>query len=178
MASREHLLDLLTPVVASTGLDLEDVEVSPAGKRRLVRVVCDKDGGVNLDDVAAVSGPVSAALDSTDALGNAPYVLEITSPGVGRPLTQRRHWRRAVGRLVEVELSDGGQLQGRLTGEDDSGVDLELAGTLRNLRWPEIRRGKVQVEFTRSGAGGSADDSDNTDDPENTDDFENDEQED
>ena len=91
---------LLAPVVEGLGLDLEDVEVTAAGRRRRVCVVVDRDGGIDLDAVADVSKSVSDVLDASDALGSAPYVLEVTSPGVDRPLTQPRHWRRARGRLV------------------------------------------------------------------------------
>ena len=103
--TREHLLDVLAPVVAATGYDLEDVTVTSAGRRSLVRVIVDADGGVDLDAVAEVSRVVSEALDG-DADGGAafagPYVLEVSSPGVDRPLTEPRHWRRAIGRLVQV----------------------------------------------------------------------------
>ena len=94
--TRAALLRLLEPVVAEAGFDLEDVLVTPAGKRRQVRVIVDGDGGVSLDDVAVVSQRVSAALDDSAAMGSGPYVLEVTSPGVDRPLTQPRHWRRAA----------------------------------------------------------------------------------
>ena len=100
--------DCSTPVVAERGLDLEDVQVTPAGKRRLLRVVVDQDGGVGLDSVATVSTAVAAALDDSDVMGGSPYVLEVTSPGVDRPLTQPRHWRRARSRLVEATVAEDG----------------------------------------------------------------------
>jgi ribosome maturation factor RimP len=148
-ARRDRLAELLGPVIAADGFDLEDVTVTPAGKRRLVRVVVDRDGGVSLDDVADVSLSISKELDATDALGAGPYVLEVTSPGVDRPLTEPRHWRRATGRLVKADLKDGTSAEGRVTGADDSGVELD--GT-RRLGFEELVRGRVQVEFSRSGA--------------------------
>jgi ribosome maturation factor RimP len=96
---------LLEPVVRAAGLDLESVRVGSAGRRRLLRVVVDADGGVDLDNIALVSREASARLDDTGAMGEAPYTLEVSSPGVDRPLTQPRHWRRAVGRLVRVPVS-------------------------------------------------------------------------
>lgn len=96
---------LLEPVVRAAGLDLESVRVGSAGRRRLLRVVVDADGGVDLDNIALVSREASARLDDTGAMGEAPYTLEVSSPGVDRPLTQPRHWRRAVGRLVRVPAS-------------------------------------------------------------------------
>jgi len=96
---------LLEPVVRAAGLDLESVRVGSAGRRRLLRLVVDADGGVDLDNIALVSREASARLDDTGAMGEAPYTLEVSSPGVDRPLTQPRHWRRAVGRLVRVPVS-------------------------------------------------------------------------
>jgi len=85
-------------------IDLEAVKVTSAGRRVVLRIVVDADGGVSLDDIAEVSREVSAKLDANNAMGEAPYTLEVTSPGVDRPLTQPRHWRRATGRLVVVPL--------------------------------------------------------------------------
>jgi ribosome maturation factor RimP len=99
---------LLEPVVRAAGLDLESVRVGGAGRRRLLRVVVDADGGVDLDAIALVSREASARLDDTGAMGEAPYTLEVSSPGVDRPLTQPRHWRRAMGRLVRVPLAGPG----------------------------------------------------------------------
>lgn len=149
--SRDVLIRLLAPVVADLGLDLEDVQVTPAGKRRMLRVVVDQDGGVDLDEVATLSTAVSAALDESDAMGGTPYVLEVTSPGVDRPLTEPRHWRRARSRLVEATLADSGTVTGRVQEAGDDGVVLLVAGKDRALRWDELARGRVQVEFNRPG---------------------------
>jgi Uncharacterized protein conserved in bacteria len=149
-ARRDRLIRLLEPVVVAEGLDLEDVTITPAGRRRLVRVVVDGDGGVSLDHVAEVSQAVSKTLDAHDALlGSDPYVLEVTSPGVDRPLTQPRHWRRAKGRLVKVETVTGAPVEGRVLAADDSGVELEVAGATRRVEYQEVTRARVQVEFRR-----------------------------
>ena len=99
-ASRARLVQLLTPAVEAAGHDLEDVTVSPAGKRRVVRVIVDKDGGSTLDDIAAVSRAISDVLDVAEAdepdLLAGAYVLEVSSPGVDRPLTLGRHWRNTL----------------------------------------------------------------------------------
>lgn len=156
--AREHLLELLRPVVTDAGYDLEDITVSAAGRRSLVRVTVDADGGIDLDAVATVSRIVSDAMDA-DATSSAvlagSYVLEVSSPGVDRPLTQPRHWRRAVGRLVAVDVRggtrEGGErLTGRVLATDDATVRLDVDGTHRSIPWPELGRGKVQVEFNRS----------------------------
>jgi len=101
-----RIADIVRPVVAAAGMDLESVRVTAAGRRKLLRLVVDSDGGVSLDDAAAVSREVSAALDAVAVMGDFPYTLEVSSPGVDRPLTDPRHWRRAVGRLVQVTVTD------------------------------------------------------------------------
>ncbi|MGW0484321.1 ribosome maturation factor RimP [Nonomuraea sp. NPDC003214] len=146
---RDHLMKLLEPVVGAEGLDLEDVTVTQAGKRKLLRVVVDRDGGVSLDDVADVSQAVSAALDEDDTMGQSAYTLEVSSPGVDRPLTEPRHWRRAAKRLVKAELRDGTVVEGRVIAADDSGVDLDVEGAGRRLDYQDLTRGRVQVEFRR-----------------------------
>jgi ribosome maturation factor RimP len=154
-ASAARLTELLAPVVETTGADLEHVDVSKAGKRSVVRVVVDRDGGVSMDDVADVSRAVSEALDALDeaepgVLGPS-YVLEVTSPGVDRPLTAPRHWRRNVGRLITVARHEGPNVTGRLTGADDDAIVLDVDGTERRLALGEVVRGTVQVEFSRKG---------------------------
>ncbi|MEV4075286.1 ribosome maturation factor RimP [Nonomuraea fuscirosea] len=146
---RDHLMKLLEPVVSTEGLDLEDITVTQAGKRRLLRVIVDRDGGVSLDDVADVSQAVSTALDDTDAMGQAAYTLEVSSPGVDRPLTEPRHWRRAAKRLVKAELRDGTVVEGRIMTADDAGVDLDVEGAARRIDYEDLTRGRVQVEFRR-----------------------------
>lgn len=153
---RDQVRSVVAPVVLEAGYDLEDVELTPAGSRRVLRVVVDRDGGLDLDGVAAVSRAVDAALEGSDVLGGSPYVLEVTSPGVDRPLTEPRHWRRAVSRLVEVPLTAGGSLRGRVLRADDHQVVLDVAGAERELSYDEVGKGRVQVEFgpVRDGGGG------------------------
>jgi ribosome maturation factor RimP len=154
--AREHLLDLLGPLVSAAGYDLEDVTVTSAGRRSLVRVTVDADGGIDLDAVAVVSRIVSDALDADAENPNSPralagaYVLEVSSPGVDRPLTEPRHWRRAVGRLVTTQ-TDGSTITGRVLAVDDIAVTLDVNDTLRPVPWAALGRGKVQVEFSRPG---------------------------
>lgn len=151
MQAREHLFDVLAPVVAAAGCDLEDVTVAEAGRRSVVRVVVDADGGVDLDAVAAVSRAVSAALDADTPGGSAfagPYVLEVSSPGVDRPLTTPRQWQRAVGRVVSVPVTDT-SLTARVVATTAAGVCFDVEGEQRDLGWHELGPGRVQVEFAR-----------------------------
>jgi ribosome maturation factor RimP len=106
-ADAERIVGLLEPAVAAMGMDLEDVRITSAGRRRLLRIVVDADGGVSLDDIALVSRELSATLDRAAAMGEASYTLEVSSPGVDRPLTEPKHWRRAVGRMVTAPLRTG-----------------------------------------------------------------------
>ena len=153
--TRQRLLGLLGPVISAAGYELEDVTVTVAGRRSLVRVSVDADGGIDLDAVADVSRVVSEAIDATDA--DAPggaafagsYVLEVSSPGVDRPLTEQRHWRRATGRLVRVPVQER-MITGRVIDTSGSGVTLDVAGVRRDVPWGELGRGTVQVEFNRS----------------------------
>lgn len=143
----DKIADVIGPVIAAAGMDLESVRVSAAGRRRLLRVVVDSDRGVSLDDAAAVSRKLSAALDAAPVMGDFPYTLEVSSPGVDRPLTDPRHWRRAVGRLVQVTAADAGPISGRVLAADSDGVTLEVAGDHRRFGYAALGAGAIQVEF-------------------------------
>ncbi|MFE6744134.1 ribosome maturation factor RimP [Streptomyces tubercidicus] len=151
----ERLRGLLEPLIAARDLDLEEIEVTPAGKRRVLRIVVDSDEGVQLDECAALSREVSESLDDADVMGGAPYTLEVTSPGADRPLTELRHYRRAVGRLIKAQLHEGGELVARIIAVDDAGLDLEVPGvkgrkpTARRVSFDEIAKARVELEFNR-----------------------------
>jgi ribosome maturation factor RimP len=143
-----RLTGLIEPVVAAAGMDLESVRMTVAGRRRLLRVIVDSDHGVSLDDAADVSREVSVVLEAADALGDVPYTLEVSSPGVDRPLTEPRHWRRARGRLVTVKAA-GAAVQGRVLAADADGVTLDLAGGEQRFGYGELGAGAIAVEFGR-----------------------------
>jgi ribosome maturation factor RimP len=145
----KRLAGLIQPVVAAAGMDLESVRVTAAGKRRLLRVVVDSDRGVSLDDAADASREISALLDASTAMGEVPYTLEVSSPGVDRPLTEPRHWRRAARRLVKVKVAGEGTITGRVLAADGNGVTLDVDGTRRELGYGAVGSGAIQVEFGR-----------------------------
>ncbi|MEU6486413.1 ribosome maturation factor RimP [Streptomyces sp. NPDC046887] len=151
----ERLRGLLEPLVSAKDLDLEEIEVSRAGRRRMLRVVVDSDHGVELDACAELSRAISEKLDETDAMGEGEYVLEVTSPGADRPLTEHRHYVRATGRLVKFQLREGGELTARILGVDDEGVDAEVPGvkgrkpTARRLAFADVAKARVEIEFNR-----------------------------
>jgi ribosome maturation factor RimP len=175
-ADAERITGLLEPAVTAMGMDLENVRITSAGRRRLLRVVVDSDGGVSLDDIALVSRELSAALDRAAAMGEAAYTLEVSSPGVDRPLTEPKHWRRATGRLVTVPLTPSSQqapdgqarspaVTGRVTGADAGGVRIEVDGREREFGYDELGPGRIQIEFAPL----DHDDRDNGADEEGTD---------
>jgi ribosome maturation factor RimP len=151
-ATRARLREIIEPVVESDGYDLEGLSVSRAGRRHLVRLTVDGDGGVNLDAVAAISRRVGVAFDAIEDGGEVlfagEYELEVSSPGVDRPLTLPRHWRRSVGRLVQVKAAQG-QVTGRVLSADDDGVVLDVDGRHHELPYAELGPGKIQLEFAR-----------------------------
>jgi ribosome maturation factor RimP len=172
--SAEAVRAIVEPVLAETVFDLEDVVVTRAGNRHIVAVAVDKDGGLDLDAVAEVSRLVSEALDAQEAslppaLRDA-YTLEVSSRGAAAPLQLPRHWRRSLGRLVEVRRRGGqGEVTGRITAVDDDGADLDVDGATVRVEWDEVARAVVQLEFKRPPG---------VDPPEDTDDIDADEEED
>lgn len=142
-----ELRPVVERTVAAIGFDLEDIDIRPAGRRKLVRVVVDSDSGVGLDDIAELSRKVAAELDECDEILAGPYTLEVTSPGVDRPLTAARHWRRARLRMVEVALKDGNKLAGRVGDAGEDTVRLLVDGALRDLSYHDVDHATVVVEF-------------------------------
>ena len=165
-ARTERIATDLAGVLTPLDLVLEDLAVMPAGKRRLVRVLVDRtlpEGGdptdvippLDLDHVAEVTRVISDRLDETDAMGEQAYVLEVSSPGTDRPLTLPRHFRRNVGRLVEVTAPEQQPVTGRITRADEEGFTLTVTGpkgatTEQSYRYDDDVRGAVQIEWGRS----------------------------
>jgi len=160
-AAHERLIALISPVIQRAGYDLEELVLTPMGRRSQLRVVIDCDEGISLDDIAGMSHAVANVLDDDEGvIGKAPYVLEVTSPGVDRPLTADRHWRRAVGRLVEVPVhnassaDDSGNpeptvTRGRIVAFDGAAVTLSVDGAEQTVQLADLGAGRVQLEFHR-----------------------------
>ncbi|WP_323794191.1 ribosome maturation factor RimP [Nocardioides sp.] len=149
----------VTAPLSALGLDVEAVELTPAGKRRVLRIAVDKDGGVTMDDVAAATREINQVLDDNDVMGQQPYTLEVTSRGVDRPLTLPRHWRRNADRLVKVTLTDGSSVTGRIGDSDEESVVVEVSGVEKRLALESIERALVQIEFNRPSADPTHDES-------------------
>ncbi|RZS30484.1 ribosome maturation factor RimP [Herbihabitans rhizosphaerae] len=163
MSSQERARAALEPVVAEAvagaGFELESLDVRQAGRKRVVKIVVDNDAGIGLDEVAEASRAISAALDSDDTVDGpndafgGPYTLEVTSPGVDRPLTKPRHWRRARSRLVAVKGTDGTSFTGRVGRVDDDpagGVRMLVDGSVRTVRYDSVEHAVVEVEFKQA----------------------------
>lgn len=157
----EAIAEAVGPVVEQCGLEVDRLEIASAGRRSVLRVYLDGDGpdgrGPTLDQIAEATRAVSAALDASDATGEAPYTLEVSSRGVTRPLTEPKHYRRNVGRLVALSLTEG-RCEGRIVGADDDGVELEVDGTARTVGYADITRAVVQAELRKDTPGDAADD--------------------
>jgi ribosome maturation factor RimP len=145
------VIELLDGEFARAGYEIEDVVIDTAARPPRITVIADGDEPLDLDSIAALSRSASEALDRIDA---PPYVLEVTSPGVDRPLTTEKHYRRARGRKVELTLSDGSQLTGRL-GEMRGGTvrlvvreGAKANFSIRELPIEGITKAVVQVEFS------------------------------
>ena len=140
---------LAEPLAAEAGLVVENVTVTPAGKRRVLRITVDLPetelGGVPMESVAQVSQAISQELDTSNVMGGTPYVLEVSSPGADRPLTERRHWMRARRRLVRTIAAPGAAPRtGRLTEVTEAGIVLDEE---HEVPWAEITGGRIELEF-------------------------------
>jgi len=191
------LRDLIATVVDEAGFDLEEIVEQRVGSRIALRVTVDGDSGISLDDIAELSRAVSDAVDAVElaepgALGDPAYDLELSSPGVSRPLTLPRHWRRARGRLVKATTADGTELTGRVLETTDEQVTL-LVSTVKKLgqkpveteqtfAYAELAKAKVQVEFNRAAfeaieaEGGDPDEESDPDDDSSDDDTDDDDE--
>ena len=161
-AETQRLKQYLAPTVEKQDLFLEDIEIKLAGAHRTVHVIVDlpetEAGGVSLDRISAAAQAISDAMDNDPHDDGRPYNLEVSSPGVSRPLTEPRHWRRNVGRMVSVSASRGDDVTGRILSVDHDGITLlpeipvkkgmkAKQGDPVHLPFANIRKGRVEVEF-------------------------------
>lgn len=151
----DAVAQLLGPVVERCGLEIDRIETMNAGKRVVLRIFLDGDGpaghGPSLDEIAEATRAVSRVLDESPVTGERPYVLEVSSRGVSRPLTQARHYRRNQGRLVALTLADAPDVTGRIVTSDEDSVTIEVGDTLRDIAYEVITRAVVQAELTKGG---------------------------
>lgn len=150
-----QLVAMVEPILSQHGLELDALDVTPVGKRAVLRITVDGDGpegrGPLLDDIAVATQAISAALDESTATGDAPYTLEVSSRGVAKPLTEAKHFRRNADRLVKLTLDDG-EAEGRIVGVDGDAVIIDVAGARTPYPLETIRKAVVQIEMNRKEA--------------------------
>lgn len=150
MASVAELTRYIAPIVEGAGFVLEEITITPAGKRRLLTVFVDgEDRNLSLDEVTSVSKQISEVVDVLPELGDKPFTLEVTSPGVDRPLTLDRHWRKNVGRLVKIVTKDGQSINGRIKSFNGNQVEISLPKSEVILQRETIKRAIIEIEFNR-----------------------------
>jgi ribosome maturation factor RimP len=142
-----RLEQLVERCVTELGLDLEAVELSKAGKHRVLRIAVDTDGGVSIDTITDATRELSQALDASDVMGAQPYTLEVTSRGLDRPLTLPRHWRRNIGRLAVVRLTDDSKVTGRIAASHDDAVELTVDGSSRHVPLADVATARIEAEL-------------------------------
>lgn len=146
------IAELAAPAASAAGLELDGVSVSPAGKRTRVLVTVDlpetEVGSANLDAVADASRAIGAALDQAN-VPSTPYTLEVSTPGTGRPLTERRHFMRARTRKVTLQLTAGADVEGRLTDVDGDTLVLTTKSGEERVALADVTQGQIVVELKR-----------------------------
>ena len=156
MSLTQSITDLISPAVTDAGFFLEEVQISSPGSHRIVTCVVDGQTPLNLDQVTVASRLISELLDAAEFMGETPFTLEVTSPGVDRPLTQPRHWTKNLTRLIKVTLSDGTITTGRLTGFNEVNATLveNIKGRLKEhtVIFADVKRAVVEIEFNRKDA--------------------------
>ena len=155
MSLSEKITELVQPAVEKAGFFLEDVHVVSPGKHRIITCIVDGLTPLNLDQVTTVSRDISELLDAADFMDDSAFTLEVTSPGVDRPLTLPRHWHKNLNRLVKVVNQDGSVVNGRVTTVEDSSVvlieDLKGKSKEHTVFFADVKRATVEIEFNRKG---------------------------
>jgi len=153
MALKDQISELVTPAVSDLGFYLEDVHVATPGSHRIVTCIVDGDASLNLDQVTSVSRVISELLDEAAFMGETPFTLEVTSPGVDRPLTQPRHFAKNVDRLLKIIKLDGSDVTGRILSNTDTDVTLTVTvkkeTVEQTVSLADIKRAVVEIEFNR-----------------------------
>ena len=153
MAIKDQIAELITPALQQAGYFLEDVNIVSPGNHRIVTVIVDGESALNLDQVTVASKLVSELMDEAPFMGETPFTLEVTSPGIDRPLTLPRHFAKNVTRLLKVTHNDGVVITGRITSNTDSDVTLSVVEKKETkevtIALTDIKRAVVEIEFNR-----------------------------
>ena len=147
MGKKEDISAAITPALEALGFYLEDVTIISAGRRSMLTVIVDGDTHLSLDQVTSATKAIGELVENIQSLGDSPFTLEVTSPGIDRPLTKPRHWRKNIDRLVKIVLQDGKEVKGRI--KDAS----ELSATVDQqvILFTDIKRATLEIEFKQVG---------------------------
>ena len=145
MSNKEQVLAVITPAIESLGFYIEDITITSAGKRSMLTVIVDGDTHLSLDQVTVATKAISEIVENLPTLGNNPFTLEVTSPGLDRPLTKPRHWRKNQDRLIKIVLNDGKEINGRIKDSTESAVTVDD----KTINFADIKRATLEVEFKK-----------------------------
>ena len=143
MSNKEQVAAVITPAIQALGFYVEDISITTAGRRSMLTVIVDGDTHLSLDQVTVATKAISEIVENLPTLGNNPFTLEVTSPGLDRPLTKPRHWRKNKDRLIKIVLNDGKEITGRIkdSTEDEVTVDEQ------KVAFVDIKRATLEIEF-------------------------------
>ena len=145
MSNKEQVLAVITPAIESLGFYIEDITITSAGKRSMLTVIVDGDTHLSLDQVTVATKAISEIVENLPTLGNNPFTLEVTSPGLDRPLTKPRHWRKNQDRLIKIILNDGKEVTGRIKDSNESSVKVDQ----QEISFADIKRATLEIEFKK-----------------------------
>jgi ribosome maturation factor RimP len=145
MSNKQQVAAAITPAIESLGFYLEDINITSAGKRSMLTVIVDGDTHLSLDQVTVATKAISEIVENLPTLGNNPFTLEVTSPGLDRPLTKPRHWRKNQDRLIKIILNDGKEINGRIKDSTESSVTVDE----HVINYADIKRATLEIEFKK-----------------------------
>ena len=143
MSSKEQIAAAITPAIESLGFYVEDIAITSAGKRSMLTVIVDGDTHLSLDQVTVATKAISEIVENLPTLGNNPFTLEVTSPGLDRPLTKPRHWQKNKDRLIKIILNDGKEITGRIKDSTQSAVTVDE----QVINFADMKRATLEIEF-------------------------------
>ena len=143
MSNKEHVAAVITPAIQALGFYVEDISITAAGRRSMLTVIVDGDTHLSLDQVTVATKAISEIVENLPTLGNNPFTLEVTSPGLDRPLTKPRHWRKNKDRLIKIVLNDGKEVTGRIKDSTEADVTVDE----QNVKFADIKRSTLEIEF-------------------------------
>ena len=145
MSIQADIAQVISPIIESNGNYLEEVKVANLGKKKLITVIIDSDTHLNLDQVTVVTRSISDAIENLASLGTTPFTLEVTSPGIDRPLTLSRHWRKNIGKLAKIDLGEGKSIESRISSVTEDSVILESG----EVKFAQIKKATLVIEFKK-----------------------------